>query len=100
MPKILGLALLALVLASPLLAAAPLPAAQPAANPATIAAAAPSAPGFSVPAATPAAPQLPDFLAPRTDVIICPQNPPNCCAYRCTGSCCICTRVGVGCGNN
>jgi hypothetical protein len=93
MPKVLGLALLALVLVASLLAAAP-PAPAAAAQPAVAA----NAPATAVAASCAAVPQLPDFLVtPRLDVISCPQTPPGCCAFRCNGSCCICVKVGAGC---
>lgn len=95
MPKVLGLALLALVLAASLFAAAP-PAPTTAPQPALTV----QAPAPAVAASSAAVPQLPDFLvAPKIDVIACPQVPPGCCAFKCNGSCCICTRVGVGCQN-
>ncbi len=95
MSKVLGIALLALVLAASLLAAAP-PAPAAAAQP-TVAASAPTA---AVAASGAAVPQLPDFLvAPRLDVFSCPQTPPNCCVFRCSGSCCLCVKTGSGCQN-
>lgn len=100
----LSLVVVALVaLALPVLAAAPPAAVAPASQAAVLAAPATLAPAAAPAVASPSS-ELPLFLAsPPAEfgptAIFCPHTPPNCCAFRCTGSCCICTKTGAGCGN-